>query len=751
MLFQRWVTTLFFVASTLHAMSASPVHAVDWNPGAVRTFLNEYGASVKGGFITPHWLGDDAFWYVDESDRAQPVFLIDLAAPAKTQLVSLAELIDTFSLSAATKALEYNAADAVLTVVSEDMQYAYDVTRKTLAKPKPYDAPVNPVVRSMFPMNRYDRRELASPDGAFVATLDGPDFVIETAQSRQTIVRTNDGTDLRQWFYGNDIWELSDDAWSPDSKRFVARSHDMSGITGIPIIDYLDAPDDVQRFRYWARAGEPLPITRFSVFDVDSGARVDIKTGGSPTQFAFFVRWLPDGQRFAFIRYTRDLSAQELVFADARTGDAKVVLKRSVEDGWVKWPSGPIGLHFLEGDKGFLWRSDENGYFHWYHHRMNGKRKRQVTHGDFDAGGIALVANNKVFFSAGSDPQHPYDQHLNVASLAGKGQRQLTRGEGRYRAVPTPDQSHFIVYHQSLTAPPSSMLLDAEGGIKLSLAKASVDAAFTRDWSAPEPFVAQTEDGKSDIHGVIYRPINFDPKKRYPVIERIYGGMQSLVTPRGYPGANMRGPGTEYGAMLAYFQSQGFVVVTMNSPGTPGRGRDYNLKTHGTWPNGIVSDHAAALRQIAASRPWMDLRRVGIDGNSWGGTLAAYAAAQAPDLYKAASLSVADVDLSDGIHWVEWHLGEEARNPAGYANGSAAQLAAQMKSQLMIVAGTSDVNVPISNTMKLLDGLAEAGKPYELVLFPGTNHAHTGRGDRYAYAINRIAQFFEKHLGTPQP
>ena len=69
---------------------------------------------------------------------------------------------------------------------------------------------------------------------------------------------------------------------------------------------------------------------------------------------------------------------------------------------------------------------------------------------------------------------------------------------------------------------------------------------------------------------------------------------------------------------------------------------------------------------------------------------------------------------------------------------------------ILLIAGTADANVPISNMMKLLDALAEHGKEYELVLFPGTTHAHQGRGDRYAYAINKMGRFFRAHLGEPK-
>lgn len=717
-----------------------------FNPTDVRTFLDSYATSVKGGHITPHWLDDGRFWYVDERQATPSVFLFDPRSSSKTHLVNLSELHDQVMT-----VLAYDPSAHTLSLATDTAEFSYDLKTKKLTEVGPYEPPSRAIVRRMFPMRGYDRREDHSPNAPYIASLDGPDFLIKHAETGETLVRTDDGRETFQWFHGYDIWEASDEAWSPNGKRFVARSHDMSAIAGIPIVDYLGNPSAVTRFRYWAKVGEPLPITRFAVFDAQQGTKVDVLEGGSEDQFAFFVRWLPDGKRFAFIRYARDLSRQSLVFADAETGNTTTVLSRPAEEGWVKWPSGPVGLQFVPNGKGFLWRSDESGFFHWYHHSMDGKRIRQVTKGDFDAQGIVHLGNDAVFFMGGSDEERPYDQHLLRVDLEGKNQRQLTSRPGQRRALASPDGIYFLLHHESLTTAPNSRLINAKGDVIADLSSARVDASNRVGIPAPEEFNVKITGVKDKIHGIIFKPRDFDPERRYPVVERIYGGMQSQVMPRGFPGAGYRSMGSEYIAMIAYLNAQGFVVVTMDMPGTPGRGRAFNLATHGSWPEGIVGQHAAALRKIAKGRPWMDLSRTGIAGNSFGGTLASYAAARAPDLYKAVSISVPDVDIYDGAHWMEWQLGLQQNNRAGYAGKSAQEIAAQMDSKLLIIAGTSDVNVPISNTMKLLDGLAQAGKPYELVLFPGTNHAHEGRGDRYAYAIARIGQFFQQHLGLPAP
>ncbi|MEO0613991.1 MAG: alpha/beta fold hydrolase, partial [Pseudomonadota bacterium] len=244
-------------------------------------------------------------------------------------------------------------------------------------------------------------------------------------------------------------------------------------------------------------------------------------------------------------------------------------------------------------------------------------------------------------------------------------------------------------------------------------------------------------------------PTDFDPNKSYPVIERVYGGMQLQVMKRDYPGYGASWAGGEYYRLIPYLNSLGFVVVTMDAPGTPGRGRRYNLETYGTWPEGVIANHAYALREAMAARPYMDANRVGVMGSSWGGYMATRAMTDAPDFYKAAAISVPETDLLDHAHWIEWQIRSPENNFSHYKEHATPGLVDQIKGDLLIIAGTSDVNVPISNTMKLLDALAENGKAYDLVIFPGTNHPHQGRGDRYAYAINKIGIFFSETLTSP--
>ncbi|MEM9705202.1 MAG: prolyl oligopeptidase family serine peptidase [Pseudomonadota bacterium] len=727
-----------------------------WTTQKVRSYLDAVNGSVVGGFVTPHWPTDESssFWFSTRSTSGVEYFAVNASSSDVQSLFSdntLRRVLDSKSdENLSVEDVDLGKREATVLYGRQKAVVSFDGEIRLIKKEKrsAEDLDDAKIVRKSFPIAAWDRREIASPDDKTFATLSGDNFGVRQRGNDKPVFLTQDGEPEAPWYFAGDIWENSETPWSPDGGKIVARLHDMRETPGIQIIDYLNVREELQTFRYWPRAGEPLPKTQFAVFNAATGKKTPARLRGATDMHDFFIGWEPNGRYYATLRYSRDLRKQTLFFIDAETGDAKKILTDTRRDGWVKWPSGPQTIVFLPSGNGFLFRSNTAGYFHWRLYDAGGKFINQVTSGAFDSLEIIGVDEDDgvVFFSAQSDPTHPYDVHFNRVGLDGSGQRQLTSSRGLHRIAASPDFHLFLDTHDHINRAPQTDLLNRDGETIATLAKAAVDTDFRADWPEPEEFVAKSADGARDVHGLIFKPHNFDPKKTYPVIERVYGGMQARATRRSFPGTGAGWSGGEYYLMLNYLNELGFIVITMDAPGTPGRGRAYNLATYGTWPEGVIADHAAAIKQVGQSRPYMDLARVGVEGNSWGGYIAGRAMIDAPDFYRAASMSVPETDLFDHVHWIEWQIGSPSSNKEHYEENALSNHASEFNGPLMIVAGTSDVNVPISNTMKFLDSLAEADKDYNLVIFPGTNHPHQGRGDRYAYAVKRIGAFFEENL-----
>lgn len=600
-------------------------------------------------------------------------------------------------------------------------------------------------VRVMFPMFHWDRRENLSPDGAWFQTLIGDDIGVRAPHTDEAIRFTTDGAPNYQYFQAYDIWERAGEQWSRDSTRFVGRRHDTRSSKGLLLLDTLGGKEALRHFTYWTRTGDALPVTTLFVFDVRARTKVALSETGTPDSYLFFLDWSPDGKRIAYVRVARDLRRYELFEADAATGVSVRLLEEVAKSGIVKWPQAPKTFHYLPDGRRFLWRSDRDGYAGYYLYARDQRAPHKVSPDGYEVSLVAIEKSGDALILSGApDPVRPFDERLLRWRFSGRKAAFLSDEKGVHEAQLSPSGKFLLDKHHDIDRPPTTVIRRAsDGSIVATVQRASLKPSLAA-LPAAERIVATAADGKTQIHGVLYKPVGFDPAKRYPVIERIYGGMQLNVAPHGFPALSQ----DEYDQMLLYFAARGFVVVMLDAPGTLGRGREYSMARYGTWPDGIIADHAAALRGVAKARPWMDLTRIGLDGNSFGGMLALRGALEAPDLYRAVAASVPQTDLIDSITWIEWKLGALAGNRAAYERGALAPRMKDLRTPLLLVGGTSDVNVTFSNLTTLLDALAEAGKPYELVLLPETNHTHDGRGDRYAYAIAAITRFFSARLGT---
>ena len=219
--------------------------------------------------------------------------------------------------------------------------------------------------------------------------------------------------------------------------------------------------------------------------------------------------------------------------------------------------------------------------------------------------------------------------------------------------------------------------------------------------------MVKAADGKTDLWGVLYKPYDFDPNNKYPVVERTYPGPTSTTVRRGfYPDA--------FGSALAQL---GFITFRVDGRGTTERGKAFQDVIY--WDRGHqeIPDHAATVKQLAENRPYMDLNRVGIHGHSMGGYTAIRALLVAPDVYHVGVASAPVVDLSEQ-QWHEWYMGLPQENAEGYAYASNLRLAGNLEGKLLLIHGTSDTGVPFSATMKMVEALIQAGKPYDLIVLP---------------------------------
>jgi dipeptidyl aminopeptidase/acylaminoacyl peptidase len=427
-----------------------------------------------------------------------------------------------------------------------------------------------------------------------------------------------------------------------------------------------------------------------------------------------------------------------VVAVDAETGRASTLIEE-VPETFVCYSSKTF-YRRLEETNEILWMSERDGWNHLYlFDSETGALKNQVTQGEWVVRKVDRVDSEKreIWFQAGGlhPDQDPYQVHYARVRFDGTELVCLTEGDGTHRVEYSPNGRYLIDTYSRVDLPPVRELRRVQdGSLVMALEEANVSALREAGWQAPERFVATGRDGETPIYGIIHKPSNFDPNKRYPVIEKIYAGPHAAHVPKSF---------STGGSQIAEL---GFIVVQIDGMGTSHRSKAFHDVCWQNIGDAGFPDRVRWIKAAAESRPWMDLSRVGIYGGSAGGQNAMRALIAHHDFYHVA---VADCGCHDNrmdkIWWNEQWMGY----PIGehYAASSNVDQAHRMEGKLMLIVGELDTNVDPASTMQVVDALIKADKDFNLVVIPGAGHGAAGT----AYGRRRQRDFFVRHLLGVEP
>jgi dipeptidyl aminopeptidase/acylaminoacyl peptidase len=601
------------------------------------------------------------------------------------------------------------------------------------------------VLSDQFPTTFGDLVEAASPDGQRFVTLLGDDLYLRSAADGAMTRLTRDGDPHLTWRNTQESAQSFNVKWSPDGALIAAIQLDTRRVPFEPLQHWLGARPQVQPVAY-PRAGEAMHAFRLAVIDARSGARIDIVTGDTTDHYLDLVGWSADGAQLYYRTIDREHHHLRLYSANPITGAAHLILSQD-RATYIDTPMtlGPEIAYPLKRSNGLLILSEADGWRHIYRHDAMGHLERRLTKGSWAVADIVSIdeAAGYVYFRAATDARHPYDLALYRTALNGGAEERLTPEPGLHRIDMAPDGLDFIDEVSSPTDPPVTRLRRAVGTLVSVLSTADASRLSALGFGGFEPFAATASDPRFETRGFIARPYGFDPGQHYPVVEFIYGGMQASQAP-----ADFYTLGHTSGAMvLRSLLGAGFVVVMIDAPGTPGRGRAYQDATYGVWPQGVIANHVAWIEAAAADRPWMDLTRVGVYGHSWGGYMAVRAMIDAPGVYAVAVSHAAPQDFVDHPTYIEPFMGLPANNPGGYAAASNLDQVSHINGPILVMGMPLDVNAGFTPTLKFVNAMVEAKKDVDLFVLPEANHSLSCCGrDKEIYMTALITKYFEDHL-----
>lgn len=734
------------IALPLMLLSSGPAFA----QGTLEDYNRAYslrqkfsGYQVYHSDVNPHWVtGTSSFWYLQRTPQGNEYLLVDADRQTRRPLFvrdslamqlqrSLGRNVDARNLPLDKGNLE--ASLDVFRFVCDGYNWRYEIAANRLTR----ESKVPPRRKGRHWMETDDEKgwgPVTSPDGKYEAYIKNDNIFVRDKASGRERQLSQDGTLSN--YYSSYI------QWSPDSRKVL--SCRIRPVQKRYVYYVESSPRDQLQPKLhqqeYAKPGDELPFKVPCIFHVETGQRCIPETSLFAHQYSLsYLRWDADSKSVTFEYNERGHRTYRVLELSAEDGKVRTLIEEK-EEKYVNYPL--IYRNYLQDGKHILWTSERDNYNHLYlYDRTTGRPVRQITKGRWYVRGVQHVdeQNQWIYFSANgmNSKEDPYLIHYYRIGFDGKGLVELTPDEGMHQAWFSSDYRYLVDVYSKVDTPPVAVLRDARTGRKIMpLERADISRLEANGWRAPEVFSAKGRDGKTDIWGVIYRPTNFDPSHKYPVVEYIYSGPGGQHVPKSF---------SSYNWWMTSLAELGFIVVQVDGMSTSFRSKEFEEVCYKNLKDAGLPDHIAWLQEAARRYPYMDLDRVGIFGSSAGGQEAMSAVLFHPEFYKAAYSACGCHDnRMDKIWWNELWMGYPV--DSSYIESSNVEQAHRLERPLMLVVGEMDDNVDPASTMQVVNALIKANKDFELVVVPGAGHT---MGDNFGE--HKRYDFFVRHLMGVEP
>lgn len=770
---------------------------------AARFSPNKLKKMVYSTTVDPHWLKlSNRFWYVYETPNGKSWIMVDPAKRTKKQIFNNAELaaeitrivrdpfdaehlpIENLKFAKDEKSLSFEIKSTVdeLKPDRKDKKAADSLQKKVFYFN--YDiatSKVTEVPNYTKPKAKPDWGSVAPDSSAVIFTRNYNLYWMDKANYLKAVKNEEDSTivehqltkdGVKFYAYGNDgDGENNEEVlkkdkkrrrayvlWSPDARYFVMNRQDSRKVKDLWVLNNTAAGrPTLETYKYQMPGEKEAPIDEILLFNFAAKTYKKLNVAAFKDQSVSLWQapslvkdrdnefrpsiWLGNNSKIYFSRTSRDLKRVDICTIDINSEKVSPLIDERFNTyveinrpGLVK--DGQEIIHWSERD----------GWAHFYLFDANGKLKNQITKGAFHCESIVNIdeKNRVLYFTANGREagEDPYYQHLYRVNFDGSGMKLLNPGNFDHAVSMNDEAKYFVNNFSRVNTAPKAMVMDSKGNPVMNLETADLSLLMAAGYKFPEPFKVKADDGVTDIYGVMYKPFDFDPNKKYPIIEYVYPGPQTEAVNKAFTKSM---DNTDRLAQLGYI-----VVSVGNRGGNPARSKWYHTFGYGNLRDYGLADKKAAVEQLAARHNFIDASRVGITGHSGGGFMSTAAMLVYPDFFKAAVSKAGNHDNSIyNRWWSEKHHGvKEVIDSKGdttftYSIDKNPELAANLKGHLMIMTGDIDNNVHPANTIRLANELMKAGKRFEFVILPGQRHAF---GDLTEYAFWKLADHFNKYL-----
>lgn len=693
--------------------------------------------------VRPTWIEDTHnFWYVRHTPQGDEYVLVNADKKTRKPLFDQKKFAETVNaamgknLDPAKLNLGYIRVSkdlSAITFIMDNHTWEYGTKKSTLKDlgelPKREPEP-----HWMVVSDEKDFPPVTSPDGKYVAFIRNHNVAVRNAATGEVRELSLDGA------LGN--YYSSYIQWSPDSKYVLvnklrpAEKHYVYYVESSPK-DQLQPKLHKQEY---AKPGEELNFHLPCIFNVETGAAVAAPEDQLKPQYEIHsLRWNKDSKAATFEFNERGHQHYRVLELNAETGEMRTVIEESSKT-FVNYSRQ--FRHHTKDDSEIIWMSERDNWNHLYlYDKTTGEVKNQITKGEWYVRNVIKVDEDarRIWFQASgvNKDEDPYFIRYYSINFDGTDMRDMTPSKGMHTAYLSNDNKYIVDVASTVADAPVTVLRNAETGeVVMDLEKADISEIVANGWKAPEVFVAKGRDGETDMWGIIIRPTNFDPSKKYPILEYIYSGPGDHYVPKNF---------FSFNRYMTAIAELGFIVVQVDCMGTSFRSKEFEEVCYKNLKDAGIPDRKLWIKAAAEKYPYMDIDRVGIFGCSAGGQESTTAVLFHPEFYKCAYSACGCHDnRMDKIWWNEQWLGY----PIGdqYKEGSNVENAHLLTRPLMLMVGEMDDNVDPASTMQVVDALIKANKDFELVVMPGVAHS---MGE--AYGEHKRYDFFVRNLHGVNP